>query len=86
MIAGLSSATLLAILPPASNVLAKRKSCIACSSVQGLPDPKEMQAVAAPWEPYRSLGTYLMWRVPTVKDTTSKTSASQPGRTAMPAI
>lgn len=50
---------------------------------QGLPEAKEMQELAAAWEPYRSLGTYLMWRVPAVK-------AASPGkkkaRSAVPSI
>ena len=51
--------------------------------LQGLPEAKEMQEIAVAWEPYRSLGTYLMWRVLTVK-------AASPGkkkaRAAVPTI
>ncbi|KAK9867226.1 hypothetical protein WJX84_002222 [Apatococcus fuscideae] len=41
--------------------------------LKGLPEAKEMQEIAAAWEPYRSLGSYYMWRVPAVK-------AASPGK------
>ncbi len=28
----------------------------------GLPGPEEMQRIAEPWQPYRSVGTWYMWR------------------------
>ena len=28
----------------------------------GLPSPEEMQRIAEPWRPYRSVGTWYMWR------------------------
>ena len=30
--------------------------------LEGLPKPEEMQRIAAPWRPYRSVGTWYMWR------------------------
>ena len=30
---------------------------------QALPSPAEMEAVAEAWRPYRSVGSYYMWRV-----------------------
>lgn len=32
--------------------------------LHSLPSPAEMEALTAPWRPYRSLGCWLMWRIP----------------------
>ena len=31
-------------------------------SLRELPEPSKMQELAAPWAPYRSIGSYAMWR------------------------
>ena len=31
---------------------------------QGMPSEEEMVSVSNSWRPYRSLGSWLMWRVP----------------------
>ena len=31
--------------------------------MQELPDPAAMARLAEPWRPFRSLGSYLMWKV-----------------------
>ncbi|MFB3094177.1 MAG: DNA-3-methyladenine glycosylase, partial [Dehalococcoidia bacterium] len=30
--------------------------------LSGPPTPEEMQRIAEPWQPYRSVGTWYMWR------------------------
>lgn len=50
---------------------------------QGLPEAKEMQDIAAAWEPYRSLGSYFMWRVPAVK---TASPGKKKARAAVPTI
>jgi hypothetical protein len=42
--------------------LAVRKGMQLAYGLKGLPTPVEMESVAAAWAPYRSLGTYYMWR------------------------
>ncbi len=45
---------------------------------QALPTDAQMAEVAEKWRPYRSLGSYYMWRVPTTKSPSLKKSKSAP--------
>lgn len=47
--------------------LGVRKGMQAAYGLRDLPSPTEMERVAAAWQPYRSVGSYYMWRVETVK-------------------
>jgi DNA-3-methyladenine glycosylase II len=31
--------------------------------LRSLPEPAKMQKLAAPWAPYRSIGSWYMWRL-----------------------
>jgi len=45
-----------------------------------LPLPRDMEELAAPWRPYRSIGSWYMWRV--VEEHTARTRGGQsPGQT-----
>ena len=33
--------------------------------MQAVPSVEQMEAISEKWRPYRSLGSYYMWRVPT---------------------
>ncbi len=45
-----------------------------------LPLPRDMEELAAPWRPFRSIGSWYMWRV--VEEHTARTRGGQsPGRT-----
>ncbi|KAK9809620.1 hypothetical protein WJX73_008088 [Symbiochloris irregularis] len=45
--------------------LGVRKGMQTLYGLKELPNPAQMKEVAKAWEPYRSLGSYLMWKVPT---------------------
>lgn len=47
--------------------LGVRKGMAAAYGLRDLPGPAEMARVAEAWRPYRSVGSYYMWRVETVK-------------------
>ncbi|CAL8463632.1 g3166 [Coccomyxa elongata] len=58
--------------------LAVRKGFQALYSLKALPTDAQMAEVAEKWRPYRSLGSYYMWRVPTTKSPSLKKSKSAP--------
>jgi len=39
-----------------------RRAMQAAYGLPGLPKPDEMRAIAGPWQPYRTAGTWYMWR------------------------
>lgn len=39
-----------------------RKGAMVLYGMQELPKPRELEAVAEPWRPYRSVGSWYMWR------------------------
>jgi len=43
--------------------LGVRKGMAALYGLGGLPSPAEMERVSDPWRPFRSVGSYFMWRV-----------------------
>ncbi|CAL5223874.1 g6464 [Coccomyxa viridis] len=45
--------------------LAVRKGFQALYNLKAIPTNEEMETLAEKWRPYRSLGSYYMWRVPT---------------------
>lgn len=44
--------------------LAVRKGMQALYKLPALPTPTQMTELAERWRPYRSIGSWLMWRVP----------------------
>ena len=46
----------------ATGDLAVRKGMAKLYGLKALPTPKECEAIAAPWAPYRTVGTFLMYR------------------------
>ena len=44
--------------------------------VQAMPSVEQMEAIAEKWRPYRSLGSFMMWRVETPR--APKKSKSMP--------
>ena len=46
--------------------------------MQAVPKEEEMVAIAEKWRPYRSLGSFYMWRVSTPRSTLTKRSKSAP--------
>ena len=57
---------------------------IGCT-MQELPDAKKMEEVAQCWRPYRSLGSYLMWQVPTaIQSRKPRKTPAKLTATAMP--
>jgi len=40
-----------------------RKGMMATYNLKKLPEARQMEKIAKPWEPYRSLGCWYMWRV-----------------------
>ena len=53
------------------------------SCLQGKPTVAEMDAIGDIWRPYRSLGSYYMWRVPTsTQKSIKKKSVSTAAATA----
>ena len=49
-----------------------------CMRMQALPNTEQMEAIAEKWRPYRSLGSYYMWRVAEGAPKTPKKSKSMP--------
>lgn len=45
---------------------------------QDLPDTAEMEAIAAPWRPFRSAGAYYMWRVEAPRAGSKKAGKPKP--------
>lgn len=45
--------------------------------VQELPSPTAMEAVAESWRPYRSLGTYFMWKVDVPRSSPGKSKKAK---------
>jgi DNA-3-methyladenine glycosylase II len=46
--------------------------------MQALPSVEQMEAIAERWRPYRSLGSYYMWRVAEAAPRAPKKSKSMP--------
>lgn len=40
-----------------------RKGIMQLYGLKALPSPGEMERITAPWRPYRSVGSYLMWQI-----------------------
>lgn len=58
--------------------LAVRKGFQALYSLKAIPTDAQMAEIAEKWRPYRSLGSYYMWRVPTTRSPSLKKSTSAP--------
>ncbi|BDA48498.1 probable DNA-3-methyladenine glycosylase [Coccomyxa sp. Obi] len=58
--------------------LAVRKGFQALYKLKAIPTDVQMAEIAEKWRPYRSLGSYYMWRVPTTKSPSLKKSKSAP--------
>jgi DNA-3-methyladenine glycosylase II len=43
--------------------LGVRKGMVSAYELRKLPSPRRMHEIAKPWEPYRSVGSWYMWRV-----------------------
>jgi DNA-3-methyladenine glycosylase II len=43
--------------------LGVRKGMQTFFGLRALPEPDRMQALARPWQPFRSIATWYMWRV-----------------------
>lgn len=43
--------------------LGVRKGMVAAYGLRKLPSPRRMHEIAKPWEPYRSVGSWYMWKV-----------------------
>ncbi|EIE27684.1 DNA glycosylase [Coccomyxa subellipsoidea C-169] len=58
--------------------LAVRKGFQALYGLKAIPTDAQMAEISEKWRPYRSLGSYYMWRVPTNKSPSIKKSKSVP--------
>ena len=50
--------------------------------MQELPDPVAMARLAEPWRPFRSLGSYLMWKVEVARAPNGSGSKSKKAKKA----
>lgn len=50
--------------------LGVRRAMMVAYHMRSLPDPKRMEKIAEPWRPYRSAGTWYLWRSTDVEEST----------------
>jgi DNA-3-methyladenine glycosylase II len=66
--------------------LGVRKAVKQAFRMRGLPSPQRLERVAAPWQPYRTIASWYLWRSlelpPSQRSSTKRTKRKRPARDA----